>query len=1095
MKKQRPDINLLKEKQVEFILKSSEYASLLQELTQEISEKCNDMSLSEASIATVFEFKLIKFITDIFHQEIIPAKEVSIETERHIAKGRIDSKIGAVILEFKKPAVLRSTSKQQDATKQLNDYLKSLTNKQKGVFVGVITDGVRCQIVRYSDNLVSTQPYRMLDPEDINTIIKSILLLNETALSPENLIKDFCLPIGNNLVIDLTRELFSILTNQMTPKTQMLFTEWQEIFKLAHDDISKQTAILDRKSALEDVIGQSLTDNINEYKALYSLQTTYAIITKIIAYKVISKKMFDKNLIVFADLAVANTDSLQLQLERLEDGEIFRDYGFGNLLEGDFFSWYAAAKQWTTNLGTHIKKIFLVLSKYENNDVIDKYSTIQDLFKDLYLQIMPAKVRHCLGEYYTPAWLADHVISTALEMLPSKKNWRGLDPCAGSGTFVTVMIRHVVLELSNQSEEVILENILRRIKAIDLNPLAVLSARINYFINIFPYLRSGQGVEIPVYLGDASYVPEKVTIDGIACLRYSLKTTQGNIEIEIPRDTVKDTNLFSHEMTALENDIHAQDEDAVYSRLIQLVPYKQRKKTIEERISILARQFVDLERKDWNGIWARIVTNFLTTANIGRFDIIAGNPPWVDWKNLPAGYREKITSLCISRELFSGDGITGGINLNICALISNVAAQNWLANKGILAFLMPQTILFQKTYDGYRKLIQDNGNELFFQKFVDWTKAGHPFFPVQHKFFTYYIGHTEKNYSTGIPVEIMQKDRNAQLSNFSAVEEFAKIEKIFKISKTLMIHASTESTSFSYANNSDELESFQRLAGHPDYVCRQGVEFYPQEVFLFEYDPQLPTTSGCVGVSIFQTKKSKYKVPRQSYLLEKKFLHPIVRGKEVSKFHIELSGLLVPFTYTSNDMRAPIPFAQLRKQSSRLANYLFGLKGILDNQTPYNQKIIGDKNNTEFYAIARVGTYSFAKHFVVLRDNTKWGAAVVSTLKTPWGENKMPVFQKHAVTISQDLSGRYISENEAHFICGILNSNVVEKYILQTSDSRSFKIRIPVVIPLFNPNDKTHKGISMLSLNAHNLYNNETEIAKIRQQLDKLYLGMLDKRV
>ena len=183
------------------------------------------------------------------------------------------------------------------------------------------------------------------------------------------------------MVLTLTREFYSILSEHMTKKTEMLFTEWQEIFRLAHDDISKQTAIIERRLALEEVIGKKLTQNIDEYKALYSLQTTYAIIIKIIAYKVISKKMFGKNLMFFADLAVANTDTLRLQLGRLEDGEIFRDYGFGNLLEGDFFSWYAAEKQWDSALGEHIKKIFGVLSKYENNVIIVKYSAKRDLFK------------------------------------------------------------------------------------------------------------------------------------------------------------------------------------------------------------------------------------------------------------------------------------------------------------------------------------------------------------------------------------------------------------------------------------------------------------------------------------------------------------------------------------------------------------------------------------------------------------------------------------------------------------------------------------------------------------------------------------------
>ena len=486
-------------------------------------------------------------------------------------------------------------------------------------------------------------------------------------------------------------------------------------------------------------------------------------------------------------------------------------------------------------MASHVTQIFSILSKYENNDILDKYSAIQDLFKDLFLQIMPAKVRHCLGEYYTPAWLADHVVETALKMLPQKENWRGLDPCAGSGTFVTVMIRHIVSELSGKEDSVILDSVLSRVKAIDLNPLAVLSARINYFTNISPFLTLGVGVEIPVYLGDASYVPEKVQIDSITCLRYSLKTTHGDIDIEIPQDAVADTNHFSREMTALENDIHARDEQAVFARLINLVPKSQRTDAIKQRIVSLAHKFVDLEKKDWNGIWARIVTNFLTTANIGKFDIIAGNPPWIDWKNLPAGYRNRIISLCISRELFSGDGITGGINLNICALISNVAAQNWLASEGVLAFLMPQTILFQKTYDGFRRLKQDGGDSLFFQKVVDWTKAGHPFAPVQHKFLTYYIGRKEQDYSTGIAVDIIAKHNRVNLADYAKAEHYAEVSDIFDITSRLLVQASEESTSFSYANNHEDIAYFSKIAGSTEYLGRDGVDFYPQELLLFRY--------------------------------------------------------------------------------------------------------------------------------------------------------------------------------------------------------------------------------------------------------------------
>ena len=132
---------------------------------------------------------------------------------------------------------------------------------------------------------------------------------------------------------------------------------------------------------------------------------------------------------------------------------------------------------------------------------------------------------------------------------------------------------------------------------------------------------------------------------------------------------------------------------------------------------------------------ARIITNYLTTANLGKFDIIVGNPPWVDWKSLPSGYRDKIKSLCISRKLFSGDKVTGGINLNICALISNVVAENWLTDSGILGFLMPEPLISQQSYEGFRNMYLSDDSRLYFKKFTNWTKAGHPFKPVTQKIF------------------------------------------------------------------------------------------------------------------------------------------------------------------------------------------------------------------------------------------------------------------------------------------------------------------------------------------------------------------------
>ena len=287
---------------------------------------------------------------------------------------------------------------------------------------------------------------------------------------------------------------------------------------------------------------------------LYALQTTYAIIIKIIAYKVISKIRFNRSLIDFNTLASADYETLRLQLYSLEEGAIFRSLGIGNLLEGDFFAWYSSQQQWNVDIAKPVKKIFNILTKYEDKAIFESGENVQDLFKDLFLKIMPEKVRHSLGEFYTPPWLADNLINESLSLINNKNNWKALDPCAGSGTFITVLIKKVLEETTDLTQEQRLSEVLQRVKAIDLNPLAVLTARINYFINISPLMGDNDVFEIPVYLGDSSYVAEVVNIENVVCLRYNIKTIKKQISIEIPKSAIIDPDLFSKTMTSIEDD-------------------------------------------------------------------------------------------------------------------------------------------------------------------------------------------------------------------------------------------------------------------------------------------------------------------------------------------------------------------------------------------------------------------------------------------------------------------------------------------------------------------------------------------------------------
>lgn len=66
--------------------------------------------------------------------------------------------------------------------------------------------------------------------------------------------------------------------------------------------------------------------------------------------------------------------------------------------------------------------------------------------------------------------------------------------------------------------------------------------------------------------------------------------------------------------------------------------------------------------------------------------------------------------------------------------------------------------------------------------------------------------------------------------------------------------------------------------------------------------------------------------------------------------------------------------------------------------------------------------------------------------------------------------------------------HIVEDYILNSSDSRSFKIRPLVNIPKYDENNITHKELSILSYKAHEVWNESEKIKIINEKLDELVL-------
>lgn len=105
-----------------------------------------------------------------------------------------------------------------------------------------------------------------------------------------------------------------------------------------------------------------------------------------------------------------------------------------------------------------------------------------DWFKPLHHRLFPKTLRHLLGEYYTPDWLADHILD--LVGFNGRNRWHLLDPACGSGTFLLRALQRMIDASgtpapTTQSDRKLLVQLAAQLRGFDLNPLAAMTATAN----------------------------------------------------------------------------------------------------------------------------------------------------------------------------------------------------------------------------------------------------------------------------------------------------------------------------------------------------------------------------------------------------------------------------------------------------------------------------------------------------------------------------------------------------------------------------------------------------------------------------------------
>ena len=260
--------------------------------------------------------------------------------------------------EYKHYSKLSSNKDQNIAIEQVKDYLKALSNKESIKYNAILTDGIRICYFSFLDNEIHNTNICPIENEDIDTIIRAILANNTKKFVPENILKDFSInPIVPSISKSVAQTLYKALKENKTEKTNMLSNEWKALMHLSVDDNGKGNDIEKRRKDLSLIFSDNIGDAKSEYDALYALQTTYAIIVKLIACKVVDKLEYNDATKSYYDLSKITSSEMQVFFEKMEDGYSYKSNNITNFLEGDFFSWYSDKEQWNDKFWKDIVEI------------------------------------------------------------------------------------------------------------------------------------------------------------------------------------------------------------------------------------------------------------------------------------------------------------------------------------------------------------------------------------------------------------------------------------------------------------------------------------------------------------------------------------------------------------------------------------------------------------------------------------------------------------------------------------------------------------------------------------------------------------------
>jgi type I restriction-modification system DNA methylase subunit len=406
----------------------------------------------------------------------------------------------------------------------------------------------------------------------------------------------------------------------------------------------------------------------------FLIHTYLSVFSKLLAYAVVS-----------------NNDIDEEKMREAIEGTIFDQYNIANFVENDFFHWVAGAQSFP-QLKEAFRRIAQELASYDFQNVDE------DVLKGVYQEMIDLDTRHALGEYYTPDWLCERVVSE-FEFKPKDKI---LDPSCGSGSF----LRAAIARIRQLQPRVGVEDLNEQIYGIDIHPLSVQIAKTTLLL---AYGREIVNAKKPIHLN--------IILANTLLLPKDVSNLFGNVfKMKIDRrDYSLDAGIFDDlrvfdEALNLSDDLAEQTRGRDAQRLSDFKNALKRQAQAAELSDGVAESFhriyqgFKLAKEDGrDSIWKFIVQNLYKPYFLaGKFDYVVGNPPWFTYSDINnEEYQDVLNELAKARDV-KPERKANFPHLEIAAIFLAYCSGFFLRAGGKIAFVLPRSFFSADQHDNTR---------------------------------------------------------------------------------------------------------------------------------------------------------------------------------------------------------------------------------------------------------------------------------------------------------------------------------------------------------------------------------------------------------